>query len=155
MYNVQRQKITCHIRTKKALIKLRICAVWSGPSLFVDISFINQWYCRKALNALIRLQASSDLVLRCLHMHEGPFRTLSGIPRYDHVTRKNIVYSKLTRRKQNGVHQCKMVCSDFFSIQNHNCSRRHFLLLLFIENKKKKIKKRNTTANLFMYSDED
>ena len=40
-------RLICYIRTANAQIRLRICAVWSGPSLSVDTTYIIHWFCKR------------------------------------------------------------------------------------------------------------
>ena len=55
-----------HMRISKAQISMRIRAVYSGHSLFVDIFYSISRFCQRAMKALISLQK----------LHKGLFRLL-------------------------------------------------------------------------------
>ena len=51
----QEKTTICYIRTAKALIRLRICAIWSGLSLFADVLNRIKWICSQPVLILIEL----------------------------------------------------------------------------------------------------
>ena len=68
---------TCpmHIQTAKAKIRLRICAVWSGRSLFGNrfIGHYRKYEWRAKTRMRLCAHAQDDLTLQILRMFEGTF----------------------------------------------------------------------------------
>ena len=62
------------MRTEKALIRLRIRAVWSVPSLFVDVLYSIHWICKQIAESWLDCaDAQADLGHRWPLIAKGPF----------------------------------------------------------------------------------
>ena len=50
------KKLLCFMQTAKIQISVRIRAVWSGHSLFVDIYYSSHWFCKRTTKAQISVR---------------------------------------------------------------------------------------------------
>ena len=55
MHNMGKRP-SCHMQTAKVWMRIHICVVWSGHSLFANIYYTIHWFCKRATKALVRRQ---------------------------------------------------------------------------------------------------